>query len=91
MSADAIVVGAGIVGAACAAGLAARGMAVQGLDAGGRPASTEAAWRSLETAGGTRPELDMEQELLKTKADRAAMEQAADAQLAHLKKKLGRE
>lgn len=63
----------------------------QGLDAGGRPASTEAAWRSLEAAGGTRPEMDVEQELLKTKADRAAMEQAADAQLAHLKKKLGRE
>lgn len=63
----------------------------QGLDAGGRPASTEAAWRSLEAAGGIRPETDMESELLKAKADRAAMEQAADAQLAHLKKKLGKE
>lgn len=35
MSADAIVVGAGIVGAACAAELAARGMTVQVLDAAG--------------------------------------------------------
>lgn len=63
----------------------------QGLDAGGRPATTEAAWRSLEAAGGARPETDLESELLKTKADRAALEQAADAQLAHLKKKLGKE
>ncbi|HET7042017.1 MAG TPA: hypothetical protein VFI13_08350 [Gemmatimonadales bacterium] len=63
----------------------------QGLDAGGRSPSTEAAWRSLEAAGNTRPETDVEQELLKSKADRAAMEQAADAQLAHLKKKLGKE
>ena len=63
----------------------------RGLDAAGRSPSTEAAWRSLEAAGGQRPETDLEQELLKTKADRAAMEQAADAQLAHLKKKLGKE
>ena len=63
----------------------------QGLDAGGRPASTDAAWRSLEAAGGVRPETDVESELLKTRADRAAMEQAAEAQLAHLKKKLGKE
>lgn len=63
----------------------------QGLDAGGRPATTEAAWRSLEAAGGVRPETDVESELLKTRADRAAMEQAAEAQLAHLKKKLGKE
>lgn len=63
----------------------------RGLDAGGRSPTTEAAWRSLEAAGGVRPESDLESELLKTKADRAAMEQAADAQLAHLKKKLGKE
>ena len=63
----------------------------RGLDAGGRTPTTEAAWRSLEAAGGVRPESDLESELLKTRADRAAMEQAADAQLAHLKKKLGKE
>jgi hypothetical protein len=63
----------------------------QGLTAEGRAPSAEAAWRGLEAAGGVRPETDLESELLKTKADRAAMEQAADAQLAHLKKKLGKE
>ena len=63
----------------------------RGLDAGGRSPTTEAAWRSLEAAGGVRPDTDLESELLKSKADRAAMEQAADAQLAHLKKKLGKE
>lgn len=75
-----------------AEGLMARlKQARQGLDAGGRSPGTEAAWRSLEAAGGVRPETDIESELLKTKADRAAMEQAAEAQLAHLKKKLGKE
>lgn len=63
----------------------------QGLDAGGRSPQTEAAWRSLEAAGGVRADTDLESELLKTRADRAALEQAADAQLAHLKKKLGKE
>jgi hypothetical protein len=63
----------------------------QGLTAEGRTPSAEAAWRGLEAAGGVRPETDVESELLKTKADRAAMEQAAEAQLAHLKKKLGKE
>lgn len=63
----------------------------RGLDAGGRSPTTEAAWRSLEAAGGVRPDTDLESELLKSRADRAAMEEAADAQLAHLKKKLGKE
>lgn len=63
----------------------------QGLTPEGRTPSAEAAWRGLEAAGGVRPETDLESELLKTKYDRAAMEQAADAQLAHLKKKLGKE
>lgn len=65
--------------------------AKQGLNSSGSSPSVEAAWRGLESAGGTRPETDVESELLKTRADRAAMEQAADAQLAHLKKKLGKE
>jgi hypothetical protein len=63
----------------------------QGLTPEGRSPSAEAAWRGLEAAGGVRPETDLESELLKSKADRAAMEQAADAQLAHLKKKMGKE
>jgi hypothetical protein len=63
----------------------------QGLDAAGRSPSVEAAWRGLEAAGGTRPETDVEGDLLRTRVDRAAMEEAADAQLAHLKKKLGKE
>lgn len=63
----------------------------QGRTADGRSPSVEAAWRGLEAAGGARPETDLEGDILKAKADRAAMEQAADAQLAHLKKKLGKE
>jgi len=43
MSADAIVVGAGIVGAACAAELAAHGLTVDVLDAGGIGGGTTAA------------------------------------------------
>jgi hypothetical protein len=63
----------------------------RGLGAGGRSPSLDAAWQSLQAAGGERPETDAESELLRARADRAAMEQAADAQLAALKKKLGRE
>jgi hypothetical protein len=66
-------------------------LARQGLNSAGASPSVEAAWRGLESAGGARPDTDIEGELLKTRADRAAMEQAADAQLAHLKKKLGKE
>jgi hypothetical protein len=66
-------------------------LARQGLNSSGQAPSVEAAWRGLESAGGTRPETDLESELHKTRADRAAMEQAADAQLAHLKRKLGKE
>jgi predicted nucleic acid-binding Zn-ribbon protein len=52
--------------------------------------STEQAWRDLQAAGGTRPGVDLEDELLKTDMDRAARERAADEQLDLLKKKLGR-
>ena len=58
---------------------------------GDKGSSTEAAWNSLGEAGMDRPELDLEQELLKTRAQRAAREAAADARLDELKKKLGRE
>jgi hypothetical protein len=55
------------------------------------PASAESAWRDIESAGGVRPDLDMEGELLKAREERRRHEAAVDAQLAHLKKKLGRE
>lgn len=61
----------------------------QGLGAG--TASAGAAWRDIESAGGVRPETDVQDELLKSNLDRAAREAAADAQLAHLKRKLGKE
>ena len=60
----------------------------QGLGAG--TASAGAAWRH-QVAGGVRPETDVQDELLKSNLDRAAREAAADAQLAHLKRKLGKE
>ena len=52
--------------------------------------SVDSAWREIESAGGTRPETDVKDELLKGKFDRAALEAAADAQLEALKKKMGR-
>ncbi len=51
----------------------------------------EHAWRDIEAAGGTRPELDLESELLKAQADRKLHEAAVEAQLAHLKKQLGKD
>jgi SpoVK/Ycf46/Vps4 family AAA+-type ATPase len=53
-------------------------------------ASLRAAWRELEAAGGARPGIDLEGELERARADRERMERAVEAQLAHLKKKLGR-
>jgi hypothetical protein len=61
----------------------------QGLGAGA--GSAGAAWRDIESAGGVRPETDLQDELLKSNLDRAAREAAADAQLAHLKRKLGKD
>jgi hypothetical protein len=58
---------------------------------GDKGSSTEAAWNSLGEAGMDRPELDLEHELLKTRAQRAAREAEADARLDEMKKKLGRE
>lgn len=62
--------------------------AKQGLGSGA--ASAGAAWRDIESAGGTRPETDMGGDLLKSNLDRAAHEAAAEEQLAHLKRKLGK-
>ena len=50
----------------------------------------ESAWRDIESAGGTRPELDTRNELLRSQMDAAAREAAADEQLRQLKKKMGR-
>jgi hypothetical protein len=50
--------------------------------------SAERAWRELQEAGGARPGLDLKDELLKAKLDRAAREAAAERQLEQLKKKM---
>jgi hypothetical protein len=50
--------------------------------------SIAAAWRDLESAGGTRPD---EQERQHADADRQRREQAIEAQLAYLKRKLGKD
>lgn len=52
--------------------------------------SVDTAWREIESAGGTRPETDVNDELLKNQFDRAAREAKADAQLEALKKRMGR-
>ena len=50
----------------------------------------ESAWQNIESAGGTRPELDLKDELLRSQLDTAAKEAAANEQLRRLKKKMGR-
>jgi hypothetical protein len=63
--------------------------AKQGL--GPAATSSEAAWRDIQSAGGSRPDTDLAGDLLGSNLDRAAHEAAADAQLAHLKRKLGKD
>ena len=58
---------------------------------GGPTPTQEAAWRDLESAGGVRPETDVDGELLKNQLNRQQMDAAVQAQLEHLKKKLGKE
>ncbi|HET9151843.1 MAG TPA: hypothetical protein VFN83_09035 [Gemmatimonadales bacterium] len=55
------------------------------------PDSIERAWQDIAAAGGARPDLDLEGELLKADAERKLREAAVEAQLAHLKRKLGRD
>ena len=50
--------------------------------------STERAWRDVQSAGGARPGMDLQDELLKAEMDRAAREAAAQQQLEALKKKM---
>ncbi len=53
--------------------------------------STERAWRDVQNAGGARPGMDLQDELLKSDMDRAAREAAAVRQLEELKKKMRKE
>ncbi len=53
--------------------------------------SAERAWRDLQAAGGARPGVDVQDELLKADLDRKAREAAADRQLQELKKKMRKE
>lgn len=48
------------------------------------------AWRSLGEAGMSRPETDLEGEMLKSRMDHAEREAVADQKLEELKKKMGR-
>jgi hypothetical protein len=52
--------------------------------------SSAAAWASLGRAGVDRPDLEAEQEALKSRMDRAAREAEADAKLEALKKRMGK-
>ncbi len=52
--------------------------------------SAERAWREVQGAGGARPGVDLQDELLKADLDRTARERVADEQLDLLKKKLGK-
>jgi hypothetical protein len=48
----------------------------------------ESAWRNIEAAGGTRPDLDPEDARLRHTIDRAAREAQAESQLEELKKRM---
>ena len=50
--------------------------------------SAEQAWRDLQAAGGARPGVDVEGDLLKAEMDRAAREADAERQLEALKKRM---
>ncbi len=54
-------------------------------------ATQQAAWRDIEAAGGTRPETDVDGELLKHDLHRSQLDAVVKAQLDHLKKKMGKD
>jgi hypothetical protein len=57
--------------------------------AGGRSSeSVEAAWRDLESAGATRPDVE---DRLQHEVDQQRLQQTIEAQLAYLKKKMGQD
>jgi hypothetical protein len=53
-----------------------------------RSGSVDAAWRDLEAAGATRPDSD---ERFEREVDQKRLQQTVEAQLAYLKKKMGRD
>ncbi len=57
----------------------------------GQTANQRAAWADIEAAGGVRPETDVEGELLKHQQRRSQLDAVVNAQLDHLKKKMGKE
>lgn len=57
---------------------------------GGADARLDNAWRSLQEAGIDRPDVDPNDELLRSQLNRAAREAAAEDKLKELKKKMGR-
>jgi hypothetical protein len=61
---------------------------LQQAAAGNPSESVAAAWRDLESAGAVRPDEDAR---LQADADRQRRESAIEAQLAYLKKKLGKQ
>src|SRR5690606_25418766 len=60
-------------------------------DRHGPTTASEAPLPDVPAAGGVRPALGIDAELNRLEAERKLHEAAVDAQLAHLKKKLGRE
>jgi len=61
----------------------------RGAARGKESASIDAAWRDLEAAGEARPASDTDR--LAAEADRRRKDEAVEAQLAYLKKKMGKE
>ena len=61
---------------------------VRNAGAGGAADSIQAAWRDLEAAGAVRPD---DGEIASADAERRRLDEAIEAQLAYLKKKLGKQ
>lgn len=59
-----------------------------GVGSAAGSASTEAAWRDIQAAGGARPGVDLQDELLKSDIERARREADAERQLEELKKRM---
>jgi hypothetical protein len=57
----------------------------------GAPESIERAWRDIAAAGGSRPGVDLDAELERAAEQRKLHEAAVEAQLAQLKRKLGKQ
>lgn len=64
--------------------------AVRPRGGGAAEQAAEAAWQSLGQAGMDRPGTDVEDELLRHRMDRVALEAEADAKLEELKRRMGK-